>query len=161
MLHIDSNIFWTVFNLLLLFILLRIFLFKPVLGMIEKRKNTIASALSDADQKNADAAALKAQYENSLKDTKQEYVRIVSEAKERAQGQYDQIIEKAHTDATQIVQQANAAAQADRERMMKDARGELAEVALAAASKLLGTTVDAKTNQAMLDAFLAEAGDAE
>ena len=37
MLHIDSNIFWTVFNLLLLFILLRIFLFKPVLGMIEKR----------------------------------------------------------------------------------------------------------------------------
>lgn len=161
MLHIDSNIFWTVFNLLLLFILLRIFLFKPVLGMIEKRKNTIASALSDADQKNADAVALKAQYENSLKDTKQEYVRIVSEAKERAQGQYDQIIEKAHTDATQIVQQANAAAQADRERMMKDARGELAEVALAAASKLLGTTVDAKTNQAMLDAFLAEAGDAE
>ena len=161
MLHIDSNFFWTVFNLLLLFILLRIFLFKPVLGMIEKRKNTIASALSDADQKNADAAALKAQYENSLKDTKQEYVRIVSEAKERAQGQYDQIIEKAHTDATQIVQQANAAAQADRERMMKDARGELAEVALAAASKLLGTTVDAKTNQAMLDAFLAEAGDAE
>ena len=161
MLHIDSNIFWTVFNLLLLFILLRIFLFKPVLGMIEKRKNTIASALSDADQKNADAVALKAQYENSLKDTKQEYVRIVSEAKERAQGQYDQIIEKAHTDATQIVQQANAAAQADRERMMKDARGELAEVALAAASKLLGTTVDAKTNQAMLDAFLAEAGDAK
>lgn len=161
MLHIDSNIFWTVFNLLLLFILLRIFLFKPVLGMIEKRKNTISSALSEADQKNADAAALKAQYENSLKDAKQESFQIVSEAKERAQGQYNQIIDKAHADATQIVQQANAAAQADRERMMKDARGELAEVALAAASKLLGTTVDAKTNKAMLDAFLAEAGDAE
>ena len=158
MLHIDSNIFWTVFNLLLLFILLRIFLFKPVLGMIEKRKNTISSALSEADQKNADAAALKAQYENSLKDAKQESFQIVSEAKERAQGQYNQIIDKAHADATQIVQQANAAAQADRERMMKDARGELAEVALA---KLLGTTVDAKTNKAMLDAFLAEAGDAE
>lgn len=161
MLHIDSNIFWTVFNLLLLFILLRIFLFKPVLGMIEKRKNTISSALSEADQKNANAAALKAQYENSLKDAKQESFQIVSEAKERAQGQYNQIIDKAHADATQIVQQANAAAQADRERMMKDARGELAEVALAAASKLLGTTVDAKTNKAMLDAFLAEAGDAE
>ena len=161
MLHIDSNIFWTVFNLLLLFILLRIFLFKPVLGMIEKRKNTISSTLSEADQKNADAAALKVQYENSLKDAKQESFQIVSEAKERAQGQYNQIIDKAHADATQIVQQANAAAQADRERMMKDARGELAEVALAAASKLLGTTVDAKTNKAMLDAFLAEAGDAE
>ena len=68
--------------------------------------------------------------------------------------------EKATADASQIVNQANAAAQAEHDKLMKDARAELAEVALAAASKLLGTTVDAKTNKDMLDAFLAEAGDA-
>ena len=51
MLHVDQNIFWTVVNLLILFILLRIFLFKPVLGMIEKRKAAIEGTLSDADQK--------------------------------------------------------------------------------------------------------------
>ena len=49
MLHVDPNIFWTVVNLLILFILLRIFLFKPVLGMIEKRKAAIEGTLSDAD----------------------------------------------------------------------------------------------------------------
>lgn len=161
MLHIDANLFWTVFNLLLLFILLRIFLFKPVLGMIEKRKTLIESTLSDADRSRADAEKLKGQYESSLKDAKQESFQIVSEAKDRAQVQYNQIIEKANADASQIVKQANAAAEADREKLLKDAQGELAAVALAAASKLLGTTVDAKTNRDMLDAFLAEAGDAE
>ena len=134
MLHVDQNIFWTVVNLLILFILLRIFLFKPVLGMIEKRKAAIEGTLSDADQKNAAAQALKQQYESSLKDAKQESFQIVSDAKDRAQVQYNQII---------------------------DAQSELASVALAAASKLLGTTVDAKANKAMLDAFLAEAGDAK
>lgn len=161
MLHIDANLFWTVFNLLVLFILLRIFLFKPVLGMIEKRKGVIEDALSDADRSRADAEKLKGQYEASLKDAKQESFQIVSEAKDRAQAQYNQIIEKANADASQIVKQANAAAEADREKLLKDAQGELAAVALAAASKLLGTTVDAKTNRDMLDAFLAEAGDAE
>ena len=139
MLHVDQNIFWTVVNLLILFILLRIFLFKPVLGMIEKRKAAIEGTLSDADQKNAAAQALKQQYESSLKDAKQESFQIVSDAKDRAQVQYNQIIDK----------------------VLKDAQSELASVALAAASKLLGTTVDAKANKAMLDAFLAEAGDAK
>ena len=161
MLHVDSNIIWTVVNLLILFILLRIFLFKPVLGMIEKRKNLIQNTINEADQKNADAASLKKQYENSLKDAKQESFQIVSEAKDRAQVQYNQIIDKANADASQIVKQANAAAEADREKILKDAQAELADVALAAASKLLGTTVDAKANKAMLDAFLAEAGDAK
>ena len=160
MLHVDPNIFWTVVNLLILFILLRIFLFKPVLGMIEKRKAAIEGTLSDADQKNAAAQALKQQYESSLKDAKQESFQIVSDAKDRAQVQYNQIIDKAN-DASQIVRQANAAAEADREKILKDAQSELASVALAAASKLLGTTVDAKANKAMLDAFLAEAGDAK
>lgn len=161
MLHVDMHIIWTVVDLLILFVLLRVFLFKPVLGMIEKRKDMIQSSLNEADEKNAAAGALKTQYENSLKDAKKESFQIVSEAKDRAQVQYNQIIDKANADASQIVKQANAAAEADREKILKDAQAELAEVALAAASKLLGTTVDAKTNKEMLDAFLAEAGDAK
>jgi F-type H+-transporting ATPase subunit b len=159
MLHVDMHILWTVVDLLILFVLLRIFLFKPVLGMIEKRKGIIQSSLSDADRANADAQALKTQYENSLKEAKKEGFEIVSEAKDRAQTQYDQIIEKANADATQIVKQANAAAAADREKILKDAQAELAGVALAAASKLLGAKVDDAANRDMLDKFLAEAGD--
>ncbi|MDY5853878.1 MAG: ATP synthase F0 subunit B, partial [Bacilli bacterium] len=114
MIHIDMHIIWTVVDLLLLLVLLRVFLFKPVLGMIEKRKNIIQTSLSEADEKNAAAGELKKQYENSLKDAKQESFQIVSEAKDRAQVQYNQIIEKANADASQIVKQANAAAEADR-----------------------------------------------
>ena len=56
------------------------------------------------------------------------------------------------------MQQANKAAEADREQMMRSAQAELAEVALAAASKVLGSSVDENANRNMLDEFLAEKG---
>ena len=158
MIVINWNIIWTVVNLIILFILLKIFLFKPVLGMLEKRRQTIESSLNEADQKNTAAGELKAKYEDSLKSARQESIQIVSDSKDRAQVQYNQIIDKANVDATQIVHQANAAAVADRESVMKEAQGEIANLALAAASKLLGSNVDAKANKDMLDAFLSEAG---
>ncbi len=158
MIVINWNIIWTVVNLIILFILLKIFLFKPVLGMLEKRRQTIENSLNEADQKNTVAGELKAKYEDSLKSARQESIQIVSDSKDRAQVQYNQIIDKANVDATQIVHQANAAAVADRESVMKEAQGEIANLALAAASKLLGSNVDAKANKDMLDAFLSEAG---
>lgn len=158
MLTLNMSAFWIVFNIIILFILLRIFLFKPVMGIIEKRQKLIQGQLDDAENKNKEADELKNRYEESLKSAKEESFQIVNDAKERAQVQYAHIIEKANDDAAQIVQQANKAAEADREQMMRSAQAELAEVALAAASKVLGSSVDENANRNMLDEFLAEKG---
>lgn len=158
MLKLDWSVFWIVFNIIILFILLRIFLFKPVLGIIEKRQNMIQGQLDDAASKNKEADDMKSRYEESLKSAKEESFQIVSDAKERAKVQYEHIIDKANEDAAQIVQQAGRTAEAEREQMMRAAQAELAEVALAAASKVLGSSVDAKANKNMLDQFLSEEG---
>lgn len=158
MITINWNIIWTVVNIIILFILLRIFLWKPVLNMMEKRKNLIQGQLDDAAAKDAEAEKKREQYENSLKSAKTESAQIVSEAKNRAQTQYDQIVEQANTDAADILEKAGAAAEADRAQALRDAQTEIAGIALAAASKLLGANVDAQSNKKMLDDFLAEAG---
>lgn len=51
MLTLDWGIIWTVVNILILFVLLRIFLFKPVMGMIENRQAMIRNQLDDAENK--------------------------------------------------------------------------------------------------------------
>ena len=84
MLKLDWGVFWIVFNIIILFILLRIFLFKPVLGIIEKRQNMIQGQLDDAASKNKEADDLKNRYEESLKSAKEESFQIVNDAKERA-----------------------------------------------------------------------------
>ncbi len=142
MLTLNMSAFWIVFNIIILFVLLRIFLFKPVMGIIEKRQILIQGQLNDAESKNKEADELKHRYEESLKNAKEESFQIVNDAKERAKVQYAHIIDKANDDATQIIKQADKSAEADREQMMRDAQAELAEVALAAASKVIGSSVD-------------------
>ena len=158
MLTLNWGVIWIIVNILILFVLLRIFLFKPVLGMIEKRQALIQNQLNDAENKNREADELKLRYEESLKNAKEESFQIVNEAKERAKVQYAHIIDKANEDAIQIKKQADKSAEADREQMMREAQAELAQVALAAASKLIGNSVDTKANRNMLDQFLSEEG---
>ena len=155
MLTLNWNIFWIVFNIIVLFILLRIFLFKPLNNLAEKRRQLIEGQIEEADTKNKEATELKDRYEASLKGAKEESAQIISSAKERAQVQYNSIIDKANEDAAHIVEQANKAAEIDREQILREAKAEIAEMALAAASKVIGSTVDSSSNKKLLDDFLA------
>lgn len=155
MVAINWNIFWIIFNIIVLFILLRIFLFKPLQKIAAKRETLIQGQIDNATKLNKEASTLKEQYENSLKNAKEESFQIVSDAKERAQTQYDHIIDKANEDAAQIKQQAQKATEAEHEQMMRSAKAELADIALAAASKVLGSNIDAGANKKLLDDFLA------
>lgn len=158
MLTLNWNIFWIVFNILVLLILLRIFLFKPLKKITDQRTELIQNQIDSAETKNKEASELKDKYEESLRNAKEESAEIVNSAKNRAQIQYDNIIDKANQDAANIVQQANKATEAEREQMMREAQAELADLALTAASKVLGNAVDDKANKKMLDEFLAEEG---
>lgn len=158
MLTLNMNIFWVVFNIIILFILLRIFLYKPLQNIMQKRTELIQNQISSAETKNREASALKEQYESSMKNAKAESDEIVGQAKERAKVQYDQIVGSASEEAAQIVSQAHKTAESDRDQMMRDAQSELAEVALAAAAKLIGKNIDDEANRKMLDDFLSEEG---
>ena len=62
MLTLNWGVIWIIVNILILFVLLRIFLFKPVLGMIEKRQMLIQNQLDDAESENKEADELKLRY---------------------------------------------------------------------------------------------------
>ena len=49
MLTLNMNIVWTFINLVALFLLLRVFLFKPVTNMIDQRQKLISDQLGQAD----------------------------------------------------------------------------------------------------------------
>ena len=70
MLRIDSNLIWIIVNLLIFYFLIRKFLFKPVLNIIEKRKQMVTEQFEKADTVNAEALELKTQYEASLQGAK-------------------------------------------------------------------------------------------
>ena len=76
MLRIDSNLIWIIVNLLIFYFLIRKFLFKPVLNIIEKRKQMVTEQFEKADTVNAEALELKTQYEASFRAQKRRQSRL-------------------------------------------------------------------------------------
>ena len=76
MIQININLVFTILNLIVLYLLMKKFLFGPVLNVIEKRKNLIEQQFANARESEERAHTLEAKYEEALKSAKEESFRI-------------------------------------------------------------------------------------
>ncbi|HET7930786.1 MAG TPA: F0F1 ATP synthase subunit B [Rhodanobacteraceae bacterium] len=127
------------------------FVWPPLLNAIEERQRKIAEGLEAADRAHKELADADTHAAEELKKARAEAAAII----ERASQQAGQIVDKARTDALLEAAKQKAAAQADIENMAHRARAELrgqvATLAVAGASKILGREVNADTHKALLD----------
>lgn len=112
MLRLDINLLWTIINLVVLYILLRRFLFKPVRNILAKRKAEVDQLYAEAEKSQKDADALKAQYVASMQALDAQKAAKIEEAHQKAGEEYDQLIAQAHADSEKILSDAKKQADA-------------------------------------------------
>ena len=158
MLNLDWNIVWTIVNILVLFLLLKHFLFKPITEMMESRTAEIENNLKDAEDQKQKASELTAQYEEKLQGAHAEAAQIVSEARQRGQREYDAILKTAGQDAQKEQERARADMEREREEMLRGVQENVTELVLLTASKLSQQELDEESDRKLVDSFLSEAG---
>lgn len=158
MLNLDWNIIWAIANILILYILLRIFLFKPINKIMDERTNSIQSDIDNAKQSKEEAAELKEQYTESLADAKSKAKQIMAKAYEEAALEKRKILSQSQEEANQIIASANITIENERTRTMVEAEGQIADLAMAAAAKLIDKNISDDVNKKLIDDFLAEEG---
>lgn len=158
MLNLDWNIVWTIVNILVLFLLLKHFLFKPITEMMESRTAEIENNLKDAENQKQKASELTAQYEEKLQGAHAEAAQIVSEARQRGQREYDAILKTAGQDAQKEQERARADMEREREEMLRGVQENVTELVLLTASKLSQKELDEESDRKLVDSFLSEAG---
>ena len=84
MLRLDINLVFTIVNIVVLYICMRLFLFKPVNKILKQRQDAVQKQFDDAKEAQDKAEALKQEYEASLTNAKAESDRIMEEAKKKA-----------------------------------------------------------------------------
>lgn len=161
MLSLDWSIIWTIVNILVLFLFLKKFLFKPVTEMMEKRKNAIETSLQEAEDTKSEALKMKTDYENQLSMAKEDASLILKESRERAAREFNEQMKESKEMAAKIVQEASVAIELEKRKSLLEAQAEIATVALLAASKVIEKNVDDNTNKQMLNSFLNEVGAAK
>ena len=159
MLTLDANIIWIFVNLIITYWVLRIFLFKPVHSVMQKRQEIISQSLADASTAKSEAESMKQRYEETMGDAQKKADALLAQAQEHSQKEYDAMIDAAKMDAQEIRKRADQAIQEERERAIRDIQRNAADMVLLAVQKVAGSTVDKEENKKMVDAFLAEAGE--
>lgn len=137
----------------IVFLALNAWVYKPMLNMLETRKQKIAQGLEDA--RVAAEARTHAEKEAAriIADAQAEAGKVVREATERAAAASRDVKAVAEADAAKAREAAMAEAEVERNRILGDLRGQVAALSIAAAQKLLGEALDEKRQHALIDEF--------
>ena len=155
---------WTVIfqilNLLLLMVLFKKYLFKPVTEILEKRQAEIEGHYQEAQQAETDAKAMKADYESRMAGARQEADRVIKTATESANAMSASIVEDARTQSDQLKRRAQTEIDLERRRAFDEVKGELSGIALDIASQVIEREVNEKDHEAFIDEFIKNVGEA-
>jgi len=144
-----------IINFFVLFILLRLVLYKPLLNMMEKRRERIAEGVNNARRAEEALASAEADKQAILDEARAEAQRITAEARQRAEEAAKRIEADAREEATRIRQEADAEASQERETVLADMREQIVSLSIAAANHLIGTGLDEKKQKALVADFFA------
>ena len=158
LLNFTPTFFWVAVNLVVLYLILRKLLFKPVTSFMENRIQQIKDSIDNAEKSKSEAAELKKRYEDLIKAAKLEADRILEEARTKAGKEYDNILSTAKTDAEGVISRARDEIEREKVQMFKDIKSHVAGLALSVASKVIEVNMDTEKNRILAEKFINEEG---
>jgi len=158
------NLFWVIvsaLNFIVFFVLIWTFAFKPVSRMLEDRRERIEQGLKDAEQARQDRENAEAERVATLAEARKEASDILALAQKVAQETRDADIVATRAELERMRERATGDIEAEKQRAITELRGEVADLALAAASRVVGESMTDDRQRRLVQEFLASSGDAD
>lgn len=158
MLRLDWNLLFNIINLIILYVLMKKFLFGPVKVILEKRQAEADERFAQADEKEDRAQETRKRYETLLADAEGQRKQIVAEARQEASREYGRMIDEAKAQADGIVEKARTDAENEKKVIMQQADSAVKDLVVNAAAKMVGAAEDPESDRALYEQFLKKAG---
>lgn len=146
-------------NLLILFLILKKFLYKPVQNMLAQRQGIIDKSIKSAKEADREAQNKKKLYEEKLKGADDEAAMIISDAKQKAQRKSDKMIAGAKEKADDIVNRAKADADLEVKKAQSQIKHEITEVSTMLSEKILEREINRDDHKKLIDSFIENIGE--
>lgn len=138
---------------LIIFVVVRAWIVKPLLGLLEKRRAKLEQGLEDASVAAEARANAEQEAAKIITDAQSKAAHIINEATERADAAMEDLKAEAEKGIAKEREAVMADVEEERNRILADLRGQVAALSIAAAQRLIGKAVDAKRQHALLDEF--------
>ena len=146
----------TIVNLLIMYWVLKRFLFKPIMLVLAKRQNQIeqdlAQAKADREQSHLELKKPKQKAEQAVSDA----ARIVHDARVQAQSESHSLIQDAQSQARDVLERAESQREHMRQALLHDVRGEITDLAVSIASQVIQSQMSTQEQRSMVDEILTE-----
>ena len=149
---------FTLANTIALFLVLKKFLFKPVLKVIEERQQEIDGMYTDAENVKANAVALQQEYQQKLYLAAETGDQMVKDAVARGKDREAEIIRQANAEAAAILDKAAADIAQEKKKALNDAKDEISGMAMAIAEKVVGRQLSGEDQDKLVEEFINELG---
>ena len=149
MVNINATLIAQILNFLVLVFVLAKFVYKPVLGIMEERKNKIASDLETAEKAKNDAEAVKAEYAAKLADARQEAQAIIENARKTAQAAHDKIMADTKVEQEQYVAAQKEIIATEKKKAMDEVRAQVIRLSMIAAGKIVEQKLNSEEDKKM------------
>lgn len=146
-------LFVQIFNFLIIFVVLRAWIFKPILGLLEQRRESIAQGLEDARVAAEARANAEEEAQEIIAKAQTEANEKIREATERAEIAARDVQAQAEADIAKAKEAALSEAEQERDRVLADVRGQIAALSMAAAQRLIGEALDEQRQHALIEEF--------
>ncbi len=146
----------TVGNLLILWLIIKKLLFKPVTEILEKRKSQVDDMYSKAEESKRAAEEDQREYSAKLAAARNEADEIVRKAAIRADRLSENIIEEAKTKAEETVRKAEADIELEKKRAMNELKDEIGAISVQIAGSVVGREISEDDHRELIDSFIDE-----
>lgn len=150
---------FTLVNLMIVFLIMKKYIFKPVKKMIDERQQEIDDQYADADRSMKEAAALKEQYETRLAEANAESDEILKEAYRKAQLRDEEMLRQAQEQAAQTLRRADEQVELEKKRAMNEIKEEVSVMAMDIAAAVLARDIKASEHSELIDSFIENLGE--
>ena len=143
-------------NFTVLLVVLRLFLYKPILGMLDQRSQRIRESLATADEVKEKADEAEREVQRKLDEARQEGQGIIAQAQQIANRVQEEGRQQAEADAQTLLERARSEIQLERDSAIAHLRREFADLTIAAAEKVIGQSLDKQAHQRLIDQALTD-----
>ncbi len=153
------NILISLANLLILFLIIKKFLYNPVKNVLAKRQSEVDSVYSSADEANRNAQENKEKWETKLNSASQKADELIQEAANKAELRGDKIISDAKEKAESILRQAESEADLQLKKAQAGIKTEIVNISALLTEKMLNREINTEDHRALIDSVIDNIGD--
>ncbi len=150
------SLLWQIVAFCGLILLLRMLLFKPLRKTLDERSRRIQESMEEAERIKQQAARADEEFKTRMEEAQQQAMRVLDENREAARQEREKLLEQARHEAQQFMEEARVQLDLERRDAARETRRQVAGLAVLAAGRLIGESLDTDRHHRLVEQYVAE-----